>query len=216
MSKKNAISKLLIGFVKLTGFIPAILFFKPKKYYESKDCKKRLDKPSILMSNHTSLQDFVLYMMTFPFCTLRFWMAEVLFNKGKLFSWFLYKLGGIYINRDACDFSFVEESLEVLDKKGRIGVFPQGRLPINGKTFPFKPGIVLVASRTEAPIIPVYTDGNYGFFKRTHIMIGEPIYMQEYCSSEDLSQEEIEKLTKMLEEKINQLKEKLERVLCEK
>ena len=100
-------------------------------------------------------------------------MAEVLFNKGKMFSWFLYKIGGIFVNRDACDFTFVDDSLHVLDRKGVVGVFPQGRLPVGGKPFPYKPGIVLIALRTDAPIIPVYTDGNYGLFKRAHIMIGE-------------------------------------------
>lgn len=208
MIKKTNVSRLLVGFVKFTGFVPGWLLFKPKKYYVNRKAfKGALPKPCILMSNHTSLLDFVLYLIAFPFYTIRFWMAEVLFNKGKAFSWFLFKLGGIYINRDACDFSFVEESLEILDKNGRLGVFPQGRLPVNGCRFPFKPGIVTVALRTDAPIIPVYTDGNYGFTKRAHIVIGEPIYLREYCNSENPSDEEMEKLLAILEEKTFELKD---------
>ena len=211
--RKNKISRLVLGIVKLTGIIPAALFFKTKKYYAGKKAKRFLPKPCILMSNHTSLMDFPLYVVNFPFCTLRFWMAEVLFNKSKFFSWFLFKIGGVYINRDVCDFSFVSESLEILDKKGRLGVFPQGRLPVDGKPFPFKSGIVLVALRTDAPIIPMYTDGNYGLFKRANIMIGEPIYIRDFCNEENPSQEEIDKLTAMLEEKTYQLKAELERKL---
>ena len=214
MNKKATVSNFILGFVKVTGFIAGAVFFKPKKYYESDNCKKRLKGPCILMSNHTSLLDFPLYLLVFPFSTIRFWMAEVLFNKGKLFSWFLFKLGGIYINRNAYDTSFIEESLSILDKNGIIGVFPQGRLPVKGKSFPFKPGIVLVASKTDAPIIPVYTDGNYGLFKRTHVIIGEPIYLQKHLTCEKNEREEIEKLTAMLEEKNYELKDKLERLLC--
>ena len=210
---KNKISRVVLAIVKLTGVIPAVLFFKPKKFYFGAKAKRFLPKPGILMSNHTSLMDFPLYVATFPLCTLRFWMAEVLFNKGKVFSWFLYKIGGVFIDRDVCDFSFVSDSLEILDKKGRIGVFPQGRLPVGGKPFPFKSGIVLVALRTDAPIIPMYTDGNYGIFKRAHIMIGEPIYLRDFCNNENPPQDEVDKLTAMLEEKTYALKAELERKL---
>ncbi len=211
--RKNKISRAILALVKITGLLPAALFFKPKKYLSGDKAKRFLPKPSILMSNHTSLMDFPFYVATFPLCTLRFWMAEVLFKKSKLFSWFLFKIGGVYINRDVCDFSFVSESLEILDNKGRIGVFPQGRLPVDGKPFPFKSGIVPVALRTDAPIIPVYTDGNYGIFKRAHVIIGEPIYLREFCNNVNPTQEEIEKLTAMLEEKNYQLKAELERKL---
>lgn len=217
MIKKSNVSRIVLGFVKLTGYIPAMIFFKPKKYYVNKKAsKKALRGSCMLMSNHTSLMDFVLYLISFPFYTLRFWMAEVLFNKGKAFSWFLFKLGGIYINRNACDFSFIEESLAILDKKGKVGVFPQGRLPVDGKPFPFKPGIVLVAVRTDAPIVPMYTDGNYGIKKRARIMIGEPIYLRDFCSGEDISNKEAESLAKMLEEKTFELKTLLETRMSQK
>ena len=155
--------------------------------------------------------DFVLYLVVFLFRNIHFLMAEVLFKKGKLFSWFLYKIGGIFVNRDACDFTFVEDSLRVLDNNGIVGVFPQGRLPVGGKPFPYKPGIVLIALRTNAPIIPVYTDGNYGLFKRAHVIIGEEIYISDYVSSDDISDEDLKRLTKILEEKNYALKDELEK-----
>ena len=34
-------------------------------------------------------------------------------------------------------FDFVSHSIEVLDQGGTVGVFPEGRLPIGGKPFPF-------------------------------------------------------------------------------
>ena len=209
--KKQKLSRFFLGFVKVTGILPALLLFKPKVYCLNENCKRRLPKSAILMSNHLSLLDFVLYLVTFPFRTIRFLMSEVLFSKTKIFSWFLYKLGGIFVDRDVCNFSFIEDSLEVLDKNGIVGNFPQGRLPVDVKPFPYKPGIVLVALRTDAPIVPVYTDGNYGIFKRTHIMIGEKIHLRDFVSSENVSDDEIKRLTKMLEDKNYELKAELEK-----
>ena len=219
MKKSHKMSRLVLGFVKLTGIIPAYLFLKPKVFKVNKSVKRFLPKRAILMSNHISLMDFVLLLIVFFPRNIYFLIAEVLFNKGKLFSWFLYKIGGIFVDRDACNFSFVEESLEVLEKGNPVGIFPQGRLPVNGKPFPFKPGIVLVALRTDAPIVPVYTDGNYGLFKRAHIIIGEEIHLKDYIgnkNAEDVTNDEIASLTKMLEEKNYELKENLEKRLCKK
>ncbi|MBQ4631387.1 MAG: 1-acyl-sn-glycerol-3-phosphate acyltransferase [Clostridia bacterium] len=216
MKKTSKMSSFVLGFVKLTGVLPGLLFFKPKVYKQNKKVKRNLPGNAILMSNHTSLMDFVLYLIVFFFRNIHFLMAEVLFKKGKFFSWFLYKIGGIFVDRDACNFSFVEESLNVLDSGGSVGVFPQGRLPVGGKPFPYKPGIVLIALRTDAPIIPVYTDGNYGLFKRAHVIIGEAIYLRDYVKSENVSDDELKNLTKMLEDKSYALKDELEKRLEKK
>ena len=203
----------VLGFVKLTAYLPAMLFFKPKVYYLDKKVQgRKLPKPCILMSNHTSLMDFPLYLILFPWRTIRFLMAEVLFRKGKLFSWFLKSLGGLYVDRDGMSFDFVGQSLEILEKGGTVGIFPQGRLPVGGKPFPFKPSISYIALRCKAPIVPVYTDGNYGLFKRSHVMIGTPITLPP-AEEEDLTKENYERLTRYLEQQEYKLKEELEQRL---
>ena len=213
MKKAPKHSPFVLGFLKVTAYLPAILFFKPKVHYMDKTQQgKKLPKPCILMSNHTSLMDFVLYLILFPWRTIRFLMAEVLFRKGKLFSWFLRSLGGIYVDRDGMSFDFVGHSLEILEKGGTVGIFPQGRLPVGGKPFPFKPSISYIAMRCDAPIIPVYTDGNYGLFKRTHVMIGTPITIPP-VEEKDLTKENYARLTAYLQEKENELQRELEKRL---
>lgn len=212
-------SKLLIAFVKLTGLPGGLLILRPKIYLmDKKTCRRRLPDPCILMSNHKSLIDFALYLLVFFGRNIRFLMAEVLFKKGKLFSWFLYKLGGIFVNRDTFDFSFVEESLYALEKGQSIGIFPESRLPVNGKGHPFKPSIAMIALQTDAPIVPVYTDGCYFKLRRARVMIGEPIYIKELVSENEVlnenglpSDNELMRLTAILENKVNELKCELER-----
>lgn len=206
-------SPFVLAFLKVTAYLPAILFFKPKVYYMDKGIQgKKLPKPCILMSNHTSLMDFVLWLILFPWRTIRFLMAEVLFRKGKLFAWFLRSLGGLYVDRDGMSFDFVGQSLEILEQGGTVGIFPQGRLPVGGKPFPFKPSISYIAMRCDAPIVPVYTDGNYGLFKRTHIMIGTPITLPP-VEEKDLTKENYDRLTAYLQERENELQQALEQRL---
>lgn len=200
---------LFTGFTKLTGYLPALLFFKPRIYKESGAGK--LPKSCIIISNHKSLMDFVLYLIVFPFRTIHFLMAEVLYKKGKLFSFMLNSLGGIKVERDGRDFSFLSDSLEVLDKGGTIGIFPEARLPVNGKPWPFTPSTAFIATHTDAPIVPVYTSGGYSLFKRTTVCIGKPIYVKEHMDSSLSNQEQIDKLTKLLEQKVYALKDLAER-----
>lgn len=202
-------SKILLGFVKLTGILPALLLFKPKIYTQD-GAGRRLPKSCILVSNHKSLMDFALYLMIFPLRTIRFLMAEVLFQKGKLFSRFLYALGGIFVDRNAFSFDFVGDSLQVLDRGGIVGIFPESRLPVNGKPWPFKPSVAYIALRTDAPVVPVYTDGNYGLFKRTSVMIGAPISMPR-LQEKELTKEVYEKTAAELQQKVEALGCELER-----
>lgn len=213
MKKETKMSRMVLCFTKLTGFIPAYILFKPKVFTVKGKASRKLPKKAILMSNHTSLLDFVLYLIVFFSRNIHFLIAEVMFNKCKLLSWFLYKIGGIFVDRNSGNFSFVDRSIEVLNKNGIVGIFPQGRLPLNGQHFPYKPGIVLVALRTDAPIIPVYTDGNYGIFKRAHVVIGEEIHIKDYIDSTEINDEKIKELAKILEEKNFALKEELEKRL---
>ncbi len=208
MNKNKFLVKLFLGFVKLTGAIPAWLFFKPRVHLAA-GAKRRLPKNCILVSNHISLMDFVLCILVFPLRTIRFLIAEVMYNKGKVMATFLGLLGGIQVDRDAKSFDFVSYALEVLDDGGAVGVFPQARLPVKGQHFPFTVSTTFIAMRTSAPIVPVYTDGNYGLFKRANLVIGAPIYLQEHCKDGLGEKEQLDYLTKLLEEKVFALKEEL-------
>lgn len=208
--KQKPLNPFLLWFTKITGAPAAFLFFKPKVYYVDRRQQSRaLKRPCILMSNHKSLLDFALYLCLFFTRTIRFLMAEVLFRKNALFSWFLFGLGGIYVNRDTYNFDFMNESVKVLQDGGIVGIFPESRLPVNGKPWPFKPSVAYIALRAGAPIVPVYTDGNYGLFKRARVVIGTPIRLTDYYRGKEPDAEEVRALVGVLEEKMSELKEYL-------
>lgn len=206
MIKKKWLVKLCLGFVKITGAIPAWILLKPRVRLAA-GAKRRLPKNCILVSNHISLMDFVLYLLVFPVRTVRFLVAEVLYNRNKLLGAFLPLIGSIRVDRDVKSFDFISNALEVLDDGGALGVFPQGRLPMKGIRFPFTPSTAFIALRTDAPIIPVHTDGNYGLFKRAGVVIGAPIYLKEHCKEGLSEQEQLAQLTDYLEKTVFALKE---------
>ena len=210
MNKHKWLVRLFMGFVKVTGLLPAWLFLKPRVHLAA-GAKRRLPKNCILVSNHISLMDFVLCILVFPMRTIRFLVAEVLYNRAKLLAIFLNWIGSIRVERDAMSFDFISHALEVLDDGGAIGVFPQARLPLKGQKFPFTGSTAFIALHTDAPIIPVYTDGNYGLWKRANLVIGEPIYLKELAKDGLSQQEQITHLTQLLEERVFALKEEIKK-----
>ena len=201
---------LFVGYIKITGIIPLLIFFRPKIHKTHKKNSK-LPKCCILVSNHKSLLDFPLYLTVFPFRTIRFLMAEVLYNKSGLFAWFLNSLGGIRVDRDDKNFSFVSDSIEILDNKGSLGIFPEGRLPVDGKPWPFTVSTAFIATHADAPIMPIYNDGNYGIFKRVNVVIGEPFFLTDFSKEGLNDEQQLEHLTSVLEEKVYDLKSFLEK-----
>ena len=88
--------KLILWFVKITGFIPQLFYFRKKVYYvNKKESNRNIKGSAIIVSNHKRLFDFALYMYLFMFRDIYTLVGEVMFNKGKLFGWFLKKIGCI-------------------------------------------------------------------------------------------------------------------------
>lgn len=204
MNRNKWFVRFCVAFVKVTGAIPSLLFLKPQVKL-APGAKRHLPAPCILVSNHISLMDFVLYLLVFPFRTIRFLMAEVLFNKGKLFSKFLFAIGGIRVDRDDMNFGFVSDAIEVLDQGGTIGVFPQARLSPDGSILPFTVSTAFIASHADAPIVPVFTDGSYGLTKRANVVIGAPFNLMEHRLEGLDEQAQLEHLTKVLQQKVYDL-----------
>ena len=77
-------SRFVLWFVKITGLIPELFYYRRKTYYVNKKSQNRKIKgAAIVVSNHKSIMDYPLYMFTFFCRSLRTWTAEVMYKKGK-------------------------------------------------------------------------------------------------------------------------------------
>ena len=199
------------AFVKITGWPVQFLCFRTKVYYQDKSVQgRRIRGPVILISNHTAVFDYAVYLFVFFSRTLRFQMAELLFEKPFL-GWLLRALGGIRVDRNAFDFGFIARSQAVLGRGGVVGVFPEGRLPRPGEArpLPFKSGAAYLALSSGVPVLPVVTDGCYFKRKRAHVMIGCPISAADFTDAACTEKENLQRVTDALREEIIQLEARL-------
>lgn len=191
-------------FVKITGWLPQKLVFRTKVHYEDKKAQsRRIKGPAIIVSNHTSVYDYAVFMFVFFSRTLRYQMAELLFRKKGL-GGFLRSLGGIEVNRQTHDASCIDKSARILQNGGVVGIFPEARLPKPDETppLPFKPGAVALALEHGVKIIPAYTDGCYFKKRRGHVMIGRPIDARALYDDDLTERQNIDVITERLRQKI--------------
>ena len=96
--------------------------------------------------------------------------------------------GGIWINRDIADFTAIRKASEVLAKGRALGIAPEGTRSQTGQMQEGKPGTVMLALKTGAPIVPVALTGTEDaleklmHLRRPHITatFGEPFTLPEF------------------------------------
>ena len=206
---KRLLKKLARIFLKVTGFIPFMIYFRLKFYHEFKKDKSRpLKGAAIVIANHTSILDYFTIMFTFPFRKIRTLVSEALYSH-KIPGKMSMIMDDIVIHRERSDLTFMSKAERALAKKQVISIFPEGHLVRTGKIDTFRPAVVYLALRTGAPIVPVYIDAHYNSWKRTRVITGPKINLREYCDEDNPSPEKVRELCEMLRKKVEALKTQL-------
>jgi 1-acyl-sn-glycerol-3-phosphate acyltransferase len=125
---------------------------------------------------------------------------------------FLFDLWEIIpIDRDAVDREAFRRAIDVLALGKILAVFPEGTRSKEGQMLQGKPGIVALALRSQAPLLPVALYGHENFWdnlkhaRRTpfHMKIGQPFRIK--CSSDASSRDARQIVTDEIMMKIAQL-----------
>lgn len=199
------------NFTKITAWPVQKLIFRTRIYYEDRSVQgRRIKGPAIVVCNHTSVFDYAVLLFVFFTRTVRFQMAELLFEKKHL-GRLLRLLGGIRVDRNSHDFSFVIKSEHIINRGGAVGVFPESRLPLENeeRPLPFKPSVAYLALATNAPVIPVYTNGVYFKRGRARVIIGTPFYANDYVDDSLTDKENINLVAEKMRDRIIELGEEL-------
>ena len=199
---------LVNAFVKVTGFLPWMLIARPKVHCEDKSRRNRKIRGSaIVVSNHISVWDYAALMFLFPGRILRCVVAELMYEKNPFLTMVIKGLGSIRVDRNAADFAFLGKCCEILKKGGVIEFYPEAKIRQPGQEGlqPFKPSVVCLALESGAPIIPVYTDGNYFGPGRTHIIVGHPVDVRSLYDDHRSEKENITDITEYLRGKVYEL-----------
>ena len=200
-------------FVKLPGWPVQYFCFRTKLYYEDRSVQGRhIRGPAILVSNHTAVYDFAVYMFVFWSRCLRCQMAELLFDKPML-GRLLRHFGGVRVDRTGHDFGFLTECQEILEKGGVVEVFPEARIPRPGEARPleFKVSAAWLALASGVPVIPVVTNGAYFKFpkERARVLIGKPLLAADLTEEGLDEKENLRLVTERLRARIIELEKLL-------
>lgn len=137
--------------------------------------KKNIPKDGaiIIAGNHKHLYDQCLAIIATK-RQIRY-MAKKEYFDGKL-AFFFKSVGCIPVNRQSKDPDAVNAALDVLKSGDALGVFPEGTRNKTSKfLLPFKFGVVSMAKKTDAYIVPFGLTGDYKFrSKNLTINFGKP------------------------------------------
>ena len=112
----------------------------------------------ILALNHMSHLDTP-FLMANPVRTDLTGLITTKYKKNLFVSWFTDTAEGIWINRDAADFTAIRKASKALNKGIALGIAPEGTRSKKGQLQEGKPGTVMLAVKTGVPIVPVGITG---------------------------------------------------------
>ena len=133
--------------------------------------------PLIVASNHSQYADPVLVCVAIP--RRLQWMAKKqLF--GFPFRKFFEFIGSFPVDREGGGRGAIRAALAFLTEGWALGIFPEGTHRGAGTSREAKSGVVVLAVRGGAPVLPVYVGRLPGPLsrlrgKKLHIFVGEPI-----------------------------------------
>lgn len=194
----------------ITGYPFKWLYFKNKYYYENDRATRKFKGGALIITNHFNPLDYVMNVFVFFPRKLYVVASEHAFKD----PWIRCGMkfwGGIQTNRNTKSVQFILESVRHLRKGHLVQIFPEGHNTDDGTIKAFYPSYILIALKAKTPIVPVITDGNYGFRKRVHLMVGEPINLADHTTEGKTSREEIDRLNELVRNKVLALREELDR-----
>lgn len=135
----------------------------------------------ILAMNHMSRVD-VPIIFGMPARDDVYALAATKYKKYWLFKYMIDTTESIWIDRDSADYGAMRAAVACVNKGQALGIAPEGTRSSDGQLAEGKPGAVLIAEKTHAPIIPVGLAGTETSvkkllsFHRPHIAVrfGKP------------------------------------------
>jgi len=129
------------------------------------------DRNFIIMSNHQSLLDILIFLLVIP---VRFsFIAKKQLIKVPVLGWDIQLQGHFFINREhprlaSQQLDYIRHEVE----HGRsLLLFPEGTRSPDGRIHPFKRGGFLIAQETGVWILPTYLDGTRNIIKKHTLLV---------------------------------------------
>jgi len=129
----------------------------------------------LIASNHASHLDPPFVGCQLP-VQMAFFARKTLWKPG-LASWWLDNVGTIPVDRDGgSDVTAIKRVLQALKQSKPVILFPEGTRSPDGKLQAPKPGVGLLACKTQVPVVPARVFGSFeAFGKSGRLRLGTPV-----------------------------------------
>lgn len=164
----------------------------------------RIKGKAVIVSNHISNWDPLFIAVVFR--RQIFWMGKVELFKNAVSRFFLQVIAKAFpVRRGEGDLAAIRHAFRVLREGKLLGIFPEGKRNKTGEIGRFEPGTSMIALKNDAPVLPLYIKGQYKFFRRMKLIIGEPLHMADYVGSKT-DTASVEAATRFLESKLKDMR----------
>lgn len=146
-----------------------------------------LESGALVCSNHISAWDPIFISTFYPHPIK--WMAKHELFENKFLAKILARLGAFPVQRDKNDLTAMKKAIRLAKKGDNVGIFPEGtRVKKRDKNL-VKPGVGLLALKTQGLVSPITILGNYKIFSKMKIIIHPAIKVQDLVQGKDKGQE---------------------------
>ena len=165
----------LYDFAKVTGFLPGMLFWRPKVHrpFGREPVPKG---PFIVISNHNAFTNPVVLLLTIRKRHLNF-MATTELNKVAAGRFVFRHFHLIPVDKENFSMDTWYLLKDSMDSGNGAVVFPEGFVDTQeDMVHPFREGAMLMAMKTGVPVLPVYIGKRTSAFRRQHVIIGKLVH----------------------------------------
>ena len=200
-------------FIKVSGIIFYLIFVSPRFFYASKKAKKeskRVKGGAIIIGNHSSTYDYVSLIYKYFFRVIHTFVGPAIYRFRSL-RHLCNVLENIEVKKDdPANIEAMRKAKIYLNKGKTIAIFPEGRFEDKvGEIETFSSSAIRLSYETNKPIIPIYFKGNYGLTKRAKYNVGEKIYVRDLVKGDELTNDEIDRVNKIIQDTVKKLKHQL-------
>ena len=144
--------------------------------------------PVVLCCNHSSFSDPIFVIVSGNLPVLPRTMAKKSLLGIPVLGWLYRKLGAFPVDRDGADIAAIKTAIQTLRDGKKLLIFPEGTRIRKGKKSEAHKGTMMIATRTQTPVLPVYLTAKKKIFRRIDLVFGKP-YLPETAGRKATEQE---------------------------